>query len=169
VLIVGGGPAGAAAAVYAARKGIRVGVAAERFGGQTNDTMAIENYISVLETDGPKFAAALEAQVRHYEVDIMNLQRAEKIVPATEAGGLVQVHMANGGVLSAPECHPVNGRALAQRRMCPVKKIQKQRRGLLPALRRPFVQRQACGRRLAGVTPAWKPPSIWPAWWPTSP
>ena len=101
VLIVGGGPAGAAAAVYAARKGIRVGVAAERFGGQTNDTMAIENYISVLETDGPKFAAALEQQVRHYEVDIMNLQRADKIVPASEAGGLVQVHMANGGILSA--------------------------------------------------------------------
>jgi len=64
VLVIGGGPAGAAAAVYAARKGIRVGVAAERFGGQVNDTMAIENYISVLETDGPKFAAALEAQVR---------------------------------------------------------------------------------------------------------
>jgi len=101
VLIVGGGPAGAAAAVYAARKGIRVGVAAERFGGQTNDTMAIENYISVLETDGPKFAAALEAQVRQYEVDIMNLQRAEKIVPAKEVGGLVQVHMASGGVLSS--------------------------------------------------------------------
>jgi len=101
MLIVGGGPAGAAAAVYAARKGIRVGVAAERFGGQTNDTMAIENYISVLETDGPKFAAALEQQVRHYEVDIMNLQRADKIVPASEAGGLVQVHMANGGILSA--------------------------------------------------------------------
>ena len=101
VLIVGGGPAGAAAAVYAARKGIRVGVAAERFGGQTNDTMAIENYISVLETDGRKFAAALEAQVRQYEVDIMNLQRAEKIVPAKEVGGLVQVHMASGGVLSS--------------------------------------------------------------------
>ena len=101
MLIVGGGPAGAAAAVYAARKGIRVGVAAERFGGQTNDTMGIENYISVLETDGPKFAAALEQQVRHYEVDIMNLQRADKIVPAREAGGLVQVHMANGGILSA--------------------------------------------------------------------
>jgi alkyl hydroperoxide reductase subunit F len=101
VLIVGGGPAGAAAAVYAARKGIRVGVAAERFGGQVNDTMAIENYISVLETDGPKFAAALEAQVRHYEVDIMNLQRADKIIPAEEPGGLVQVQMANGGVLKA--------------------------------------------------------------------
>ena len=101
VLIVGGGPAGAAAAVYAARKGIRVGVAAERFGGQVNDTLAIENYISVLETDGPKFAAALEAQVRHYEVDIMNLQRAEKIVPAAEVGGWVQVHLANGAVLQS--------------------------------------------------------------------
>ncbi len=101
VLIVGGGPAGAAAAVYAARKGIRVGLAAERFGGQTNDTMAIENYISVLETDGPKFAAALEAQVRHYEVDLMNLQRAQKIVPATEPGGFVTVQMENGGELKS--------------------------------------------------------------------
>ena len=100
VLIVGGGPAGAAAAVYAARKGIRVGVAAERFGGQVNDTMAIENYISVLETDGPKFAAALEAQVRHYGVDIMNLQRAAKLVPAG-ADGLVQVEMDNGATLKA--------------------------------------------------------------------
>lgn len=101
MLIVGGGPAGAAAAVYAARKGIRVGVAAERFGGQTNDTMAIENYISVLETDGPKFAAALEQQVRHYEVDIMNLQRATKVVPAAVSGGLVTVEMENGGALRA--------------------------------------------------------------------
>ena len=101
VLVVGGGPAGAAAAVYAARKGIRVGVAAERFGGQVNDTMAIENYISVLETNGPAFAAALEAQVRHYEVDIMNLQRADRLVPAAEPGGLAEVHMANGGVLKA--------------------------------------------------------------------
>jgi NADH-dependent peroxiredoxin subunit F len=101
VLIVGGGPAGAAAAVYAARKGIRVGVAAERFGGQTNDTMAIENYISVLETDGPKFAAALEAQVRHYDVEIMNLQRASKITPAKAPGDLIQIDMANGGSLQA--------------------------------------------------------------------
>jgi len=100
VLIVGGGPAGAAAAVYAARKGIRVGVAAERFGGQTNDTMAIENYISVLETDGPKFAAALEAQVRHYGVDIMNLQRADKLTPAG-ADGLVHIQMENGATLKA--------------------------------------------------------------------
>ena len=101
VLIIGGGPAGAAAAVYAARKGIRTGVAAERFGGQTNDTMAIENYISVLETDGPKFAAALEAQVRHYGVDIMNLQQASKLIPATEPGGLVEIQLANGGSLKS--------------------------------------------------------------------
>ncbi|MDH1474298.1 alkyl hydroperoxide reductase subunit F [Comamonas thiooxydans] len=101
VLIIGGGPAGAAAAVYAARKGIRTGVAAERFGGQVNDTLAIENYISVLETDGPKFAAALEAHTRAYDVDIMNLQRAEKLIPAAQPGGLVEVQMANGGSLKA--------------------------------------------------------------------
>ncbi|WP_210543498.1 alkyl hydroperoxide reductase subunit F [Rhodoferax sp. PAMC 29310] len=101
VLIVGGGPAGAAAAVYAARKGIRTGVAAERFGGQTNDTMAIENYISVLETDGPKFATALEAQVRHYDVEIMNLQRADKLIPASEPGGLIEIQLANGGMLKS--------------------------------------------------------------------
>lgn len=101
VLIVGGGPAGAAAAVYAARKGIRVGVAAERFGGQVNDTMSIENYISVLETNGPKLAAELEAQVRHYNVDIMNLQRASQIVPASAAGSLTEVRLENGGVLKA--------------------------------------------------------------------
>jgi len=101
VLIVGGGPAGAAAAVYAARKGIRVGVAAERFGGQVNDTLAIENYISVLETDGPKFAAALEAHARAYEVDIMNLQRADALIPAAEPGGLIEVKLANGGSLKA--------------------------------------------------------------------
>ncbi|MBC7918449.1 MAG: alkyl hydroperoxide reductase subunit F [Rhodoferax sp.] len=101
VLIVGGGPAGAAAAVYAARKGIRVGVAAERFGGQTNDTLGIENFPSVQETDGPKFAAALEAQTRSYGVDIMNLQRADKIIPAAEPGGLAEVVLANGGSLKA--------------------------------------------------------------------
>ncbi len=101
VLIIGGGPAGAAAAVYAARKGIRTGVAAERFGGQVNDTLAIENYISVLETDGPKFAAALEQQVKHYEVDIMNLQQAVKLIPAEQDGGYVSVALANGGVLQS--------------------------------------------------------------------
>jgi len=101
VLIVGGGPAGAAAAVYAARKGIRTGVAAERFGGQVNDTLGIENFVSVMETDGPKFAAALEAPVRAYDVPIMNLQRAEHIVPAATPGGLIEVKLANGGSLKS--------------------------------------------------------------------
>ena len=101
VLVVGGGPAGAAAAVYAARKGIRTGVAAERMGGQVNDTLGIENYISVLETQGPKLSAALEAHVRHYGVDVMNLQQAVKLVPATEPGGLIEVQLANGGVLKS--------------------------------------------------------------------
>ncbi|MET0382657.1 MAG: alkyl hydroperoxide reductase subunit F [Burkholderiaceae bacterium] len=100
VLIVGGGPAGAAAAVYAARKGIRTGLLAERMGGQTMDTMSIENFISVLETDGPKFAAALEQHAKRYEVDILNLQRADKLLPA-EADGLVGVRLANGATLKS--------------------------------------------------------------------
>jgi alkyl hydroperoxide reductase subunit F len=101
VLIVGGGPAGAAAAVYAARKGIRTGVLAERFGGQVLDTMGIENYISVVQTDGPHFATALEQHVKTYEVDIMNLQRAEKLVAATAPGGLHEVRLAGGAVLKS--------------------------------------------------------------------
>ncbi|MBI2241903.1 MAG: alkyl hydroperoxide reductase subunit F [Magnetospirillum gryphiswaldense] len=96
VLVVGGGPAGAAAAIYAARKGIATGVVAERFGGQVLDTMAIENFISVSHTEGPKLGAALENHVRDYDVDIMNLQRAEKLIPASVPGGLIEVQLANG-------------------------------------------------------------------------
>ncbi|WP_276968572.1 alkyl hydroperoxide reductase subunit F [Desertimonas flava] len=99
VLVVGGGPAGAAAAVYAARKGIRTGVAAERLGGQVLDTMSIENLISVPHTDGPKLAAALEQHVREYDVDVMNLQRATRLVPAAEPGGLISVELENGATL----------------------------------------------------------------------
>lgn len=101
VLVVGGGPAGAAAAIYAARKGIRTGVVAERFGGQVLDTMAIENFISVQETEGPKLAAALEEHVKQYEVDIMNLQRASALVPAKDAGGLHEVRFESGASLKA--------------------------------------------------------------------
>ncbi|GFZ89713.1 alkyl hydroperoxide reductase subunit F [Dyella caseinilytica] len=101
VLVVGGGPAGAAAAIYAARKGIRTGVAAERFGGQVLDTMAIENFISVPYTEGPKLAAALEQHVHEYDVDVMNLQRAEQLIPADEPGGLIEVQLANGASLKA--------------------------------------------------------------------
>ena len=100
VLVVGGGPAGAAAAIYAARKGIRTGVAAERFGGQVLDTLSIENFISVPHTEGPKLATALEQHVREYEVDVMNLQRAEALVPAG-ADGLVEVKLANGASLKS--------------------------------------------------------------------
>jgi NADH-dependent peroxiredoxin subunit F len=97
VLIVGGGPAGAAAAVYAARKGIRTGVASERFGGQVLDTLGIENFISVKETEGPKFALALEEHVRHYDVDIMNMQRAKALKP----GSLIEVELESGASVKA--------------------------------------------------------------------
>ena len=97
VLIVGGGPAGAAAAIYAARKGIRTGVLADRFGGQVLDTLAIENYVSIKATDGPKFAVALEEHVKDYDVDIMNTQRASKVV----GGSLIEVHTESGAVLKS--------------------------------------------------------------------
>ncbi|MFN3808538.1 alkyl hydroperoxide reductase subunit F [Asticcacaulis sp.] len=96
VLVVGGGPAGASAAIYAARKGIRTGVVAERFGGQVLDTMDIENFISVPHTEGPKLATALEQHVKDYEVDIMNLQTATQLIPATTPGGLIEVKLQSG-------------------------------------------------------------------------
>jgi len=99
VLIVGGGPAGAAAAIYAARKGIRTGIVAERFGGQVMDTLAIENFISVQETDGPKLVAALEEHVKSYDVDIMPLQKAASLTK--QENGMVQVGLGNGGTLQS--------------------------------------------------------------------
>jgi alkyl hydroperoxide reductase subunit F len=101
VLVIGGGPAGAASAVYAARKGINTGVAAERFGGQVLDTLGIENFISVPYTEGPKLAAALEEHVKSYDVDIMNLQRATALTPAHREGGLHEVCFENGATLRA--------------------------------------------------------------------
>ena len=98
VLIVGGGPAGAAAAVYAARKGIRTGVVAERFGGQVLDTLGIENFISVLKTEGPQFSAALEQHVKAYDVDIMNLQTVNAIALNVDTS-LVEVKLASGATL----------------------------------------------------------------------
>ncbi|MFB0934755.1 MAG: alkyl hydroperoxide reductase subunit F [Propionivibrio sp.] len=99
VLVVGGGPAGAAGAIYAARKGLRTGVVAERFGGQVLDTLAIENFISVKETDGPRLASGLEQHVRDYEVDIMNLQRAEGLSSCPD--GLTEVRLASGATLKS--------------------------------------------------------------------
>jgi alkyl hydroperoxide reductase subunit F len=98
MLIVGAGPAGAAAAVYAARKGLRVGVLAERFGGQTLDTLGIENFISVAHTEGPLFARALENHVReHANVEVITGQRARQL----EAGALHRVQLDSGAELKA--------------------------------------------------------------------
>lgn len=102
VLVVGGGPAGASAAIYAARKGIRTGIVADRFGGQVNDTLAIENFISVKETEGPKLVAALEEHVKTYDVDIMPLQRAVGLSEPQKDhkhAGLIEVKLENGATL----------------------------------------------------------------------
>ncbi|MGB6310264.1 MAG: alkyl hydroperoxide reductase subunit F [Steroidobacteraceae bacterium] len=101
ILVVGGGPAGAAAAIYAARKGIRTGIATERLGGQLLDTVGIENFISVKETEGHKLASGLEQHVTTYDVDVMNLQRAETLIPAPQSGDLIEVKLAGGGSLKA--------------------------------------------------------------------
>ena len=101
VLVIGGGPAGAAAAIYAARKGIRTGLIAERLGGQVNDTNDIANYPGLHETTGPAYAAALTEQVRSYGVDMMNAQRVAALVPAAEPGGLAAVTLGNGGTLKS--------------------------------------------------------------------
>lgn len=100
VLIIGGGPAGASAAIYSARKGIRTGIIAERFGGQVMDTLGIENFISVKATEGPKLVAALEEHVKEYEVDIMNLQRA-KSVQKNDLNSLFEIELENGGKLKS--------------------------------------------------------------------
>jgi alkyl hydroperoxide reductase subunit F len=101
VLVVGGGPAGAAAAIYAARKGIRTGLVAERFGGQVLDTMSIENFISVQHTEGPRMVQQMEAHVDQYGVDVMTLQRADKLVAARSPGGLHELHLESGATLRA--------------------------------------------------------------------
>ena len=97
VLIVGGGPAGAAAAVYAARKGIRTGIVSERFGGQVMDTMGIENLIGTKYTEGPRLVASLEEHVREYDVDIHNLQRAKSI----KKDKLIEVELESGATLKS--------------------------------------------------------------------
>ena len=140
VLIVGGGPAGAAAAVYAARKGIRTGIVAERLGGQTLDTLGIENFISVLETEGPKFAAALEAHARRYDVDIMGGQRVESLTPATAGAGGSRSETRQRCRANGTHGHPVDGRTLAQRQRPGRAGVPQQGCGLLPALRRPALQ-----------------------------
>ncbi len=97
LLIVGGGPAGASAAIYAARKGIRTGIVTERFGGQVLDTMAIENFISIKATEGPKLVAHLEEHVKDYDVDIMVNQKAADLVAIP--GQMTEVVLESGAKL----------------------------------------------------------------------
>ena len=97
MLIIGGGPAGASAAIYSARKGIRTGIVAQRFGGQVLDTLNIENFISMKETEGPKLVSALEQHVKSYDVDVMNLQRASAIIP----GEIIEIKLDSGASLKA--------------------------------------------------------------------
>lgn len=97
VLVVGGGPAGASAAIYAARKGIRTGIVAERFGGQVLDTMGVENLIGTLYTEGPKIAASLEEHAKSYDIDMMNQQK----VVALKRSDLLEVELENGASLKA--------------------------------------------------------------------
>ncbi|MFA5678167.1 MAG: alkyl hydroperoxide reductase subunit F [Pseudomonas sp.] len=95
VLIVGGGPAGAASAIYSARKGIRTGLVAERFGGQVMDTVGIENFISVPYTEGPKLVGSMEQHVKEYDVDVITEQTAAKLT----SNGLVEIVLASGATL----------------------------------------------------------------------
>jgi alkyl hydroperoxide reductase subunit F len=97
ILVVGGGPAGASAVIYAARKGIRTGIVADRFGGQVKDTLGIENFISVKYTEGPKLAANLEEHMQEYQIDVMKLQRGRRL----EKKDLVEIELENGAVLTS--------------------------------------------------------------------
>lgn len=96
VLVVGAGPAGVSAAIYAARKGIRTGLVGERLGGQVLDTMAIENLISVPYTEGPKLAAELGRHASEYEIDMMTGHKAARLIPASAEGGYHQVELEGG-------------------------------------------------------------------------
>ena len=97
VLVVGGGPSGNSAAIYAARKGIKTGLVAETFGGQVMETVGIENMIGTPYTEGPKLMAQVEAHTREYHVDIMKAQKAKSI----KKTDLIEVELENGAVLKA--------------------------------------------------------------------
>lgn len=95
VLVVGGGPSGNSAAIYAARKGIKTGLLAETFGGQVMETVGIENMIGTPYTEGPKLMAQVEAHTKEYSVDIMKAQKAKSI----RKTDLIEVELENGAVL----------------------------------------------------------------------
>jgi alkyl hydroperoxide reductase subunit F len=146
VLVVGGGPAGASAAIYAARKGIRTGIVSERFGGQVGDTLGIENFISIEYTEGPKLVAALESHVRSYGVDVVDLQRATATHPRRR-GRPARADAGQWRRAARPERHPGPRRPLARDEGARRDRVPHQGRGVLSPLRRPPVQGQTRGGR----------------------
>lgn len=97
VLVIGGGPAGASSAIYAARKGIKTGMVVETFGGQVLETLGIENVIGTPYVEGPQLMRQVEDHVKQYDVDIMKGQRAKSI----QKNGLIEVELENGAQLKA--------------------------------------------------------------------
>lgn len=95
VLVIGGGPAGTSAAIYAARKGLRTGLLAEKLGGQINDTFGIENFISIKYTEGPTLAANIEEHLRSYDIDVIKLQKVRTLKKAD----LIEIELASGVIL----------------------------------------------------------------------
>lgn len=93
VIVVGGGPAGAAAAIYSARKGLSVAVLAERIGGQVKETLGIENLISIPSTTGPQLADDLRRHMNEYPIDLLEHRRVEKV----EVQGKDKVISVSGG------------------------------------------------------------------------
>ncbi|HLO68154.1 MAG TPA: alkyl hydroperoxide reductase subunit F [Holophaga sp.] len=98
VVVLGGGPAGASAAIYSARKGLRTALVAQKVGGQVLDTLGIENLISVPRTEGPRLAADLVRHLAAYPVEVLEHRRAERVVD----GPLKEIHLQGGEVLRTP-------------------------------------------------------------------
>ena len=167
MLVVGGGPAGAAAAIYAARKGIRTGIATERFGGQVLDTMSIENFVSVPYTEGPKLAAALEQHVLEYDADVMHLQRVVEAGARPEPGGLISIELESGATLRSRSIILSTGARWRQMNVPGEDDYRNKGVTYCPHCDGPALQGQARRRRSAAATRASRRPSTWPASSPT--
>lgn len=99
VVIVGGGPAGIASAIYSARKGFSVAVVAEVVGGQVTETMDIENLISVVKTTGSELTVELKKHVADYQIEVMENRRVDKI---EIVDGYKHIYTNRGDVLVSP-------------------------------------------------------------------
>ncbi len=79
VTVIGGGPAGVAAAIYSARKGLKVTMVADRIGGQVKDTVGIENLISVPKTTGTELTGNMMSHMNDYEITKKEHLRVDRI------------------------------------------------------------------------------------------